>query len=147
MSDKNVRAYGTADPEMRVLRASMTSSLFRLVEYLLGKWQQAGMALTPAGRGFALQAPYDDRFTTIAWIYPADRRHPEPRLEVGLHLLEKREIPAEHIASLQDDLTRFPTFLPDESTGMVTLAIRDELTSEEMARLAGVLVQFGHSLS
>ncbi len=146
MFDGELRTYGIDDPEIEALRARMAPSVFALVEHLLGHWQQAGMPIRPAGRGFALQAPFGDRLTTIAWIYPASRRHPEARIEVALKLLERRAIPAEHIAALHDDLTRFPTFIPDESTSMVALAVREELTREDMERLARVLVHFGHSL-
>lgn len=147
MFEEEFRTYGIDDPEVRALQAAMPRELFMLCEDLLGRWQQAGMPIKPAGRGFALQAPHSDRLTTVGWLYPPDRRHAQPRIEVALGLLQRREIPPDHLEALRDDLTRFPTYVPDDESAVLELPVTDRLTREDMRRLAGALVQFGLSLA
>jgi hypothetical protein len=147
MLEEEFRTYGADDPAVRKLRGSMPNDLFALAEHVLGRWQQAGMPLRPAGRGFALQAPHGDRLTTVAWVYGPDRRRPLPRIEVAPDLLRRREIEPEHVEALRDDLTRFPTHEPNENSSMIELPIKAELSLEDMDRLVRVLVQFGLSLA
>ena len=110
--EEEFRTYDIDAPEVRALQRAMPQETFALVEGLMGRWQQAGMPLRPARRGFALQAPHGERLTTVAWVYAPDRRHPAARIEVALDLLLRRGVDAEQIDQLRDDLTRFPTHVP-----------------------------------
>lgn len=113
----------------------------------MGRWQQAGMPLRPARRGFAFQAPHGERLTTVAWVYAPDRRHPVARIEVALDLLLRRGVSPEQIDGLRDDLTRFPTHGPGDSESLVELPLTDDLGGSDMERLAATLAQFGLSLA
>ena len=141
------RTYGGDDPEVRALQAVMPRTQFLLCEHVLGRWQQAGLPLRPARRGFALRAPHGERLTTVAWIYGPDRRHDDPRLEVALNLVLRRGVPPDYLEALRDDLARFPTAAPRPDAPLLELPITDGLGREDMERLAGVLVQFGRSLA
>ncbi|MBM4435947.1 MAG: hypothetical protein FJ029_01665 [Actinobacteria bacterium] len=147
MFDAEFRTYGDDDPAIRGMRAQMTPGLWRLCEHLLGHWQQAGMPVRPAGRGFALDAPHGDRLTTIGWVYPPDRRHVTPRLELALDLLARREIPPEHLDALRDDVERFPTYVPRKGPGLAELPLTTALSLEDLERLVRRLVQFGLALA
>ena len=145
--EEEFRTYDIDAPEVRALQRATPQETFALVEGLMGRWQQAGMPLRPARRGFALQAPHGERLTTVAWVYAPDRRHPVARIEVALDLLLRRGVDAEQIDGLRDDLTRFPTHVPGESESLVELPLTVELGGADMERLASALVQFGLSLA
>ncbi len=145
--EEEFRTYDIDAPEVRALQRAMPQETFALVEGLMGRWQQAGIPLRPARRGFAFQAPHGDRLTTVAWVYAPDRRHPVARLEVALDLLLRRGVDSEQIDGLRDDLTRFPTHVPSESESLVELPLTVELGGADMERLASALVQFGLSLA
>ena len=145
--EEEFRTYDIDAPEVRALQRAMPQETFALVEGLMGRWQQAGIPLRPARRGFAFQAPHGDRLTTVAWVYAPDRRHPVARLEVALDLLLRRGVDAEQIDGLRDDLTRFPTHGPGDSDSLVELPLTDGLSGSDMERLAQALVQFGLSLA
>ncbi|MCY3747762.1 MAG: hypothetical protein OXG64_00570 [Chloroflexi bacterium] len=147
MFEEEFRTYDIDAPEVRALQRAMPQETFALVEGLMGRWQQAGMPLRPARRGFALQAPHGERLTTVAWVYAPDRRHPVARIEVALDLLLRRGVDAEQIDQLRDDLTRFPTHVPGDSESLVELPLSVELGGADMERLASALVQFGLSLA
>jgi hypothetical protein len=66
---------------------------------------------------------------------------------VALGLLGRRGVPPDHLASLRDDLTRFPTYTPDDEAAVLQLPVTDGLTLEDMRRLAEALVQFGLALA
>ena len=104
MFEEEFRTYDIDAPEVRALQRAMPQETFALVEGLMGRWQQAGIPLRPARRGFAFQAPHGDRLTTVAWVYAPDRRHPVARLEVALDLLLRRGVD-----------------LPSRSTGYATI--------------------------
>ena len=147
MFEEEFRTHDIDAPEVRALQRAMPQATFALVEGLMGRWQQAGMPLRPARRGFTLQAPHGDRLTSVAWVYAPDRRHPVARLEVALDLLLRRGVSPEQIDALRDDLTRFPTHVPGDSDSLVELPLTDDLGGGDMERLASALVQFGLSLA
>ena len=147
MFEEEFRAYDIDAPEVRALQRAMPQETFALVEGLMGRWQQAGMPLRPARRGFAFQAPHGERLTTVAWVYAPDRRHPVARIEVALDLLLRRGVDAEQIDALRDDLTRFPTHVPGDSESLVELPLSVELGGADLERLASALVQFGLALA
>ena len=147
MFEEEFQTYDIDAPQVRAMQRAMPQATFALVEGLMGRWQQAGMPLRPSRRGFAFQAPHGDRLTTVAWVYSPDRRHPVARLEVALDLLLRREVSAEQIDGLRDDLTRFPTHRPGDSESLVELPLTDDLGGSDMERLAAALVQFGLSLA
>ena len=147
MFEEEFRTYDIDAPEVRALQRAMPQETFALVEGLMGRWQQAGMPLRPARRGFAFQAPHGERLTTVAWVYAPDRRHPVARIEVALDLLLRRGVDAEQIDALRDDLTRFPTHVPGDSESLVELPLSVELGGADLERLASALVQFGLALA
>ena len=145
--DEDFRTFGIDDPEVRALQRSMPQELFALGEHLLGRWQQAGLPLRPLRRGFAFQTPYRDGLTTVAWLYAPDRRHKLPRVEVGFNLMRRRGVPDEYLAALRDNLTRVPGYIGDDDASLVAIPLTDELTPEDVERIAAELVQFGRSLA
>ncbi len=147
MFEDEFRVYDLDTPEVRALQRVFPAETFALVEGLLALWQQAGMPLRPAARGFALQAPHGERLTTVAWVYAPDRRHPVGRLEVALDLLRRRGVTPDHIDALRDDLTRFPTHEAGEHAALVQLPLRSDLSSSDVERVAAALVRFGLSLA
>lgn len=139
------RIYRSDDDEVRALQRRMPSELFPVCEHLLGRWQDAGLPLRPTARGFALQAPLEERLQSIAWIYAPDPRHQEPRLEVALDLLRRRGVPAEDLEALRERLDHYVDL--ESAAGLATVMITSSLSTEDAERLAGALVQFARSLS
>jgi len=139
------RVYRGDDDEVRALRRRIPSELFPTCEHLLGRWQDAGLPLRPTARGFALQAPLEERLQSIAWVYAPDARHREPRLEVALDLLRRRGVPAEDLDTLRERLDHYADV--ESAAGLATVEITTSLSTEDAERLAGALVQFARSLS
>ena len=139
------RIYRSDDDEVRALQRRMPSAPFRVCEHLLGRWQDAGFRLRPTARGFALQAPLEERPQSIAWVYAPDARHREPRLEVALDLLRRRGVPAEDLEALRERLDHYVD--GEGAAGLATVMVTNSLSTEDAERLAGALVQFARSLS